>query len=157
MSPMEPPQHVRLLKALEQVVYIGNEPQTVVHRRFINEAALETLDTPYVAIIPGGLTINQKGSGGGEVSVEVICTVIFQVVQRIGGAAETEMVDDALAMVYANMGRIRRSRFTGLDARFIEGSVRQSEPFSEPILRQFGVFESRFSASWAMYETHEVA
>ncbi len=157
MIPMPTPPHVRLLKALEQVVYIGDEPQTVVHRQFINEAALETLDTPYLAILPGGLAMKMKGAGGGEVTVEVTCTVIFQLVQRIGGAAVTELVDSALGMVWANMERIRTSRLQGVEARFVEGSVAQAEAYSEPMLRTFGVFDSRFAASWILYERYGVA
>jgi hypothetical protein len=157
MPDLDLPPHVRLLKALEPIVYIGNEPGTVVHRQFVNDAELESLSTPYVAIIPGPLAVKRKAAGGGEVSTEVTCTIFFQLVHRIGAAAVPRVVDDALATVWANMSRIRRSKFPGLNARFLQDSVTQSEAYSEPRLRMLGVFDARFSATWVVTENYEVA
>ena len=139
---------VRICQALESVVYIKDFAPSIIHCHYIHEDELQNLTKPYLAIIPQQMNI--AGPGGAlatQTTLDVTCGVTLQFVQRLDSVT-TEAIDDMLQWVWLNMQRVRVAELPGIEASFIQNSLRQEFAYSEPRLRELHVFDSRFSAAW---------
>ena len=136
--------HVRLVKAVEQMIFIGDAKPARVFRTYVPEEKLHELTEPYVSVVLGQRRIlAARNRDAVDYECEVVVVIAMQLPDN-----EANTVDNALSMVEENIERLRTNRLPGINAKIVEASIVQAVPYSEPVLRAYGVFLSAVSAKW---------